>query len=67
MEIKVYTQQSCPQCKMVKMMLDRKHVDYTACEDVEEMRAKGILHTPTLEIDGQTYVAKAMIDKIREL
>ena len=67
MTIIVYSQQGCPQCKMIKMMLDKKNISYEVCEDTEVMRSKGILHTPTLEVDGVRYVAKPMFDKVKEL
>lgn len=67
MTIKVYSQPSCPQCRMVKTLLDKKGLEYQVCEDIEEMKDKGIMHTPTLEVDGHRYVAKPMMDKIKEL
>lgn len=63
----VYSQPSCPQCKMVKMMLDKKNIKYEVIEDTDLMRTRGIVHTPTLEVDGVRFVAKPMFDKIKEL
>jgi len=63
--VKLYSQPSCGQCKMVHMLLDQKGIEYSECQDVDEMRSLGITHTPTLEVDEKLLVGKDIINWIR--
>lgn len=42
----------CPRCKVLKMKLDQKGIQYENISDVEVMKAKGFQEAPKLEIDG---------------
>ena len=42
----------CPKCKILKMKLDQKGVQYQNISDVELMKAKGFQEAPKLEVDG---------------
>ena len=42
----------CPKCKVLKMKLDKKNIQYENISDVELMKAKGFLEAPKLEVDG---------------
>ena len=33
-----YSQEGCPQCKMIHMQLDKHHIEYTECQDIEKMK-----------------------------
>ena len=50
--ITLYKSNTCPNCKMLKMKLDKKGVQYEECLDVEVMKSKGISALPQLEVDG---------------
>ena len=59
----LYTQDGCPQCRMVHILLDKKGIKYTECKDTEKMKELGISHTPVLEISENTrIVGKAIFD-----
>ncbi len=45
----------CPRCKVIEMKLKQKNIDYTENNDVEQMKAKGFLEAPQLEI-GDTVM-----------
>lgn len=60
-KIILYTQQGCPQCKMVHMMLDRKGIVYDERQDLDEMRVLGISHTPALFVDNMILVGKQLM------
>ena len=51
--ITLYKSNTCPNCKMLKMKLDKKGVQYEECLDVEVMKSKGISALPQLEVDGK--------------
>ena len=42
----------CPKCRILKMKLDQKGIQYQNITDVELMRAKGFQEAPKLEVDG---------------
>lgn len=66
-EIILYHQHSCPQCRMVEMLLKKKNIEYTSVDNVEEMKRLGIIHTPTLSVNGELKVGKPIIDYINSL
>jgi len=43
-----YHSLTCPSCAAVEMMLKKKGIEYTSCIDIEEMKAKGVKHIPTV-------------------
>lgn len=43
----------CPNCRVLKMRLDKYHVEYRLCEDIEEMQKRGITTLPALDVDGR--------------
>ena len=57
----------CPQCAVLKKMLDEKNVEYTTCSDIKEMRSKGILSVPMLELDGEIMNLQAAMQWVREV
>lgn len=64
--IKLYSQPSCGQCKLVHMMLDKANIAYEDCQDVNKMIEMGINHTPTLELDdGKRLVGKEIMEFIK--
>lgn len=63
-EIILYTQPGCPQCRMVHILLDKRKAKYTEIQDTEVMKAKGIVHTPVIEVDGRLLTGKPMFDYI---
>ncbi len=66
MGIKLYSQPTCGMCKTVHMLLDRKGIKYTECQDVDYMQDIGINHTPTLDVDGTLYTGRDIIDWINK-
>lgn len=54
----LYSQPTCPQCKMVHMLLDKKGIKYEECQDVDKMHEVGISKTPTLLVDGLKLVGQ---------
>ena len=61
----LYHQKTCGQCKAVEMLLKKANIEYESCEDVEAMKQKGILSTPTLEVNGELKRGKDIIDWIK--
>lgn len=54
MKIILYTM-DCPKCKVLEMKLDKKHIKYDVCKDLEVMQQKGFVSAPMLEVDGVAY------------
>ncbi len=51
--ITVYSRDDCPRCKVLKMKLEQKNIEYTECKDEDLMIEKGFTELPTLDIDGK--------------
>lgn len=60
----LFTQDGCPQCRMVHILLDKKHISYTENKDIEAMKALGIAHTPALSVDGKILQGKEIFNYI---
>ena len=43
----------CPQCRGLEMLLKNKKVEYTVCDDTEEMIRIGLQSAPALSVDGK--------------
>lgn len=43
----------CPKCKILEKKLNDKNIKVNICEDVEEMKSKGVRSVPVLEVDGK--------------
>ena len=64
MNVVLYTQEFCPQCEGIKRLLKQKGISYMENRDVDEMAAKGITHTPMMEVDGEMMSATNAINWI---
>ena len=42
----------CPRCKVLKLKLDQKGIEYETVNDIDVMKAKGFNEAPKLEING---------------
>ena len=66
MEVVLYHQPTCPQCRAVESLLKRKDIQYTSNMDVDYMQSVGIKSTPTLEVDGKLLKGKEIVNWIHE-
>lgn len=65
MKVTFYHTLTCPQCKAVEMMLKKEKVEYESCIDMDTMIARGLTHTPVLEVNGKLLSGKEIFDWIR--
>ena len=63
--VTIYSQPGCPQCKMVKMMLNKNNIQYIENQDTEQIKALGFSHTPVLVVDEKSYVGKDIFEWVR--
>ena len=56
----------CPRCKVLKMKLDQKGIQYENISDIEVMKAKGFAEAPKLEVDGVVMGFKEAVEWIKE-
>lgn len=65
--VKFYHTLTCPQCRMIDMLLKKYQVETESCTDVEEMKSKNITHTPAIELeDGTILQGKPLIDWVNQ-
>lgn len=55
----------CPRCKILKMKMDQKGVEYETVNDVEAMVAKGFTEAPKLEVNGEVMDFKEAVDWLK--
>ena len=56
----------CPKCKVLKMKLEKKGIEYTECHDMGKMQEMGLKSLPVLEVDGELYNFEKAIKLINE-
>ena len=44
---------NCPKCNVLSQKLAAKGIEFDVVEDIVEMRKKGFLSAPMLEVDGE--------------
>ena len=66
-KIVLYSSNSCGVCKMLKMMLLNSNVEFEVNQDENYMRKNGILHIPTLEVNGNRMNASEAVKWIKGL
>jgi len=44
----------CPKCKILKLKLDSKNIQYELCSDIDVMIFKGFQSMPMLEVEEET-------------
>ena len=54
----------CPKCKVLKMKLDQKKIQYENVNDIELMKVKGFTEAPKLEVDGVVMNFKEAVEWI---
>lgn len=56
----------CPNCKVLKMKLDKKGIQYEDVNDVNVMKEKGFTEAPKLEVNGVVMSFKEAISWLKE-
>lgn len=56
----------CPRCRVLKMKLDQKGIQYETVNDIEIMKAKGFNEAPKLEVDETIMSFGEAVEWIKE-
>lgn len=49
--IKIYTTETCPRCKVLKIKMNAKGIPYESITDVDEIQRLGIMSVPYMQVD----------------
>lgn len=49
--VKIYTTDTCPRCKVLKVKMDAKGIPYESITDVDEIQKLGIMSVPYMQVD----------------
>ena len=63
MNIVLYKSTTCPQCKVAKMKMEKKGIPFIEEMDINVMKARGVSHVPTLEVDGERMIDIGTINR----
>lgn len=64
--ITLYTTESCPQCELLKRLMDSHNMRYDVCKDMDVMRTKGMISVPQLEVDGKLMTFAEALKYVKE-
>lgn len=64
--ITIYTKEGCPKCKILKMKLAQKNIEYKEISDVNLMIDMGIKSAPQMDVDGTMYDFSEAIKYVKE-
>lgn len=65
-DVVLYTMH-CPQCEVLRRLLDEHNIQYETCADKKKMMALGIMSVPMLKIDGELLNFKSAMQRINEM
>ena len=51
--ITIYTTETCPRCKILKMKLDSKNIEYEENYDIDKLAEMNVMSVPQLIIDDK--------------
>lgn len=51
--ITIYTTETCPRCKILKMKLQSKNIEYVENHNEEEIKELGITSVPYMKVDDK--------------
>lgn len=57
----------CPKCNVLEKKLKQKNIPYEEINDIEEMKEKGYLSVPVLEVDGTSMDFKTAFNYVESL
>lgn len=57
----------CPKCNVLEKKLKQKNISYKEVNDIEEMKEKGYLSVPVLEVDGTSMDFKTAFNYVESL
>ena len=49
--VKIYTTDTCPRCKVLKVKMDAKGIPYESITNVDEIQRLGIMSVPYMQVD----------------
>lgn len=57
----------CPKCNVLEKKLKQKNISYEEVNNIEEMKEKGYLSIPVLEVDGVSMDFKTAFNYVESL
>lgn len=57
----------CPKCEVLEAKLKEKHIEFIKCDDELEMRQKGFLSVPILNMNGKNLTFMEAIRWVNSL
>lgn len=65
--ITIYSKVGCPKCKVLKMKLEQKGLEYTDCQDTEKMISMGLKSLPVLAVDDKMMKFEEAVKYVNNL
>ena len=66
--ITIYSKEGCPKCRVLKMKLEQKGLEYAECQDTAEMLKMGLKSLPVMMcVDGQLLKFEEAVKYVNSL
>ena len=66
--ITIYSKEGCPKCRVLKMKLEQKGIEYAECLDTQKMMELGLKSLPVMMCaDGQLYKFEEAVKYVNQL
>ena len=66
--ITIYSKEGCPKCRVLKMKLEQKGIEYAECIDTAEMLRMGLKSLPVLmDVDGNLMKFEEAVKYVNSL
>lgn len=56
---------ACGMCEMIKRELNNRNINFKIINNLDDLTAHNITAVPTLEVDGQRFVRKQILDYLK--
>lgn len=66
-QIKLFTSPTCPNCTVLKRLLNDRGIGFTEDQDVDTMQKEGVMSLPTIKTGDTLLPYPAAVNYIREI
>lgn len=65
--ITVYSKDGCPKCRVLKMKLEQKGLEYEDCHDLDKAMGMGLKSFPVMCVDGEILKFEDAVKYVNKL
>lgn len=66
-QIKLFTSPTCPNCQVLKRLMNDSAIEYNEVQDYDAMEKEGVMSLPTIKTDSKLLPYVDAVNYIREI